>query len=155
VRVYEWKARLVGGDGDGSGAFVGFPWDPKAEFGKANLVPIRAEFDGEPYRGVIANMGEGPCLIVLKEIRAKIGKNVGDEVSIRLWHDTEPRVIEPPADLAEAMGTVPAARAYWDKLAPSHRKQYVQWLESAKRPETRTARLAKAVALLAEGKNWK
>lgn len=153
--VYEWQAVLVGGTGDGSGAFIAFPWDPKQCFGKANLVPVHVEFDGEPYRGSIANMGSGPCLVVLKAIRDKIGKQAGDTVSVRLWLDTEPRLVEPTPDLAKALGGEPGAQAAWDKLSTSHRRKYVRWIEDAKRDETRASRVAKAVVLLTEGRPLK
>lgn len=150
--VYEWTATLgTGGTGDGSGAFILFPWDPKECFGKANLVPVWVEFEGEPYRGDIANMGAGPCIIMLKRIREKLGKRPGDQVTIRLWHDTEPRVVDPPADLAQALAASEPARAFWDKLSPGNRRLFVNAIEEAKRPETRAARVAKTVDKLARG----
>lgn len=62
-----------------------------------------------------------------------------------------------PDDLAAALENVPAARATLDGFAPSHRREYVQWVVEAKRPETRAKRIAQAVEWLAEGKkrNWK
>jgi hypothetical protein len=155
TRIYEWEARIAGGVGDGSGAFVGFPWDLRECFGKANLVPVQVEFDGIPYRGSIANMGTGPCIGLLKDIRAKLGKQHGDTVKVRLWLDTEPRVVEAPEDLAAALTGTPAAQAVWDKLSTSHRREYAKWIEEAKKAETRSSRVAKALALLQEGKKLK
>lgn len=59
--------------------------------------------------------------------------------------------IAPPSDLAEKLATSGAARATWDGLSPSHRKEYVGWIEEAKRPETRARRLDKTVEMLAAG----
>jgi len=154
-KIYEWEAPIVSSGDPGSGAFVSFPWDPKTCFGKGNLVPVWAEFDGEPYRGSIANMGSGPCLIVLKDIREKIGKQAGDVVSVRLWHDTEPRRIMAPSDLAEALAADPKAQDLWNRLANSHRREYVRWIEGTKNPETRAGRVAKAVPKIAEGEKLK
>jgi hypothetical protein len=154
-KVYEWTAPLgTGGSGDGSGAFFLFPWDTKECFGKANLVPVWAEFDGEPYRGSLANMGEGPCIVMLKQIREKLGKKPGDLVTIRLWLDTEPRVVEAPADLAEALVPHGAAQAFWDKLSPGNRRLFVNWIDDAKRPETRANRVAKTVEKMARGEKF-
>lgn len=153
TQVYEWTATLGGGgQGDGSSAFLAFPYNPKECFGKANLVPVWIDFEGEVYRGDIANMGAGPCIVMVKAIRQKLGKGPGDQVRVRLWHDTEPRVVEAPADLAAALVTDPAAQAFWDKLSPGNRRLYVVWIEDAKKPETRTKRVNQAVADLAEGK---
>jgi hypothetical protein len=70
------------------GAFVKFPYDIRAEFGKGR-VKVHATFDGEPYDGSIVNMGvknsDGSiCYIIgiLKEIRSKIGKQPGDTVRV-------------------------------------------------------------------------
>lgn len=149
-KVYEWTATVGGGGtGDGSASFLPFPWDPKACFGKANLIPVKMEFDGLPYQGDIANMGAGPCIVFVKAIREKLGKRPGDTVNVRLWHDTEPRIVEAPADLTEALGGQAVAREFWEGLSPGNRRLYVKWIEEAKKPETRTNRVAKTVERLA------
>ncbi|MEE0434553.1 MAG: DUF1905 domain-containing protein [Peptococcaceae bacterium] len=73
---------------DKGGAYVRFPYDIRKEFGRGR-VKVDATFDGEPYRGSIVNMGvkneDGSiCYIigVRKDIRAKIGKQPGDTVTV-------------------------------------------------------------------------
>lgn len=62
-----------------------------------------------------------------------------------------------PDDFAQALDAAPQARAFFDTLAPSYRREYVEWIVEAKRPETRAKRIATAAQWLAEGKkrNWK
>ncbi|MFN8589023.1 MAG: YdeI/OmpD-associated family protein [Candidatus Eisenbacteria bacterium] len=62
-----------------------------------------------------------------------------------------------PADLKAALAKHAKARATWDGFAPSHRREYLEWITEAKRPATRAARLAQTLEWLAEGKarNWK
>lgn len=62
----------------------------------------------------------------------------------------------PPA-FAAALDAAPAARATFDGFAPSHRREYVEWITQAKRDETRDRRIAQAIEWLAEGRkrNWK
>ena len=62
-----------------------------------------------------------------------------------------------PADLGAALKRNAKARAHWQGFSPSHRKEYVEWITEAKRPETREKRLATTLEWLAEGKarNWK
>ena len=62
-----------------------------------------------------------------------------------------------PDDLAAALRDHPAASAAFDGFPPSHRREYIEWLDEAKREETRAKRLAQAIEWLAEGKprNWK
>lgn len=56
-----------------------------------------------------------------------------------------------PADLRRALAKAPGAKAAFERLAPSHRREYVSWIEEAKRPETRARRLAQAIARLTDG----
>jgi len=64
---------------------------------------------------------------------------------------------ETPADLASALAANDAARATFEAFPPSCRREYVEWVVDAKRPETRARRVAQAVEWMAEGKrrNWK
>lgn len=153
--LYEWEGVIRGGGGDGSGAFVAFPWDLKTEFGKGNLVPVACDFDGVPYQGSLANMGSGPCLILVKAIREALGKGDGDTVRVRLRHDPAPRVVEAPDDLVAAWKDHPKAKAVWERLSTSHRREYVRWFDDARKPETRASRLVKAVTLLEQGRPLK
>jgi uncharacterized protein YdeI (YjbR/CyaY-like superfamily) len=65
--------------------------------------------------------------------------------------------LETPADLDSALAANPAARATFDGFAPSSRRDYVQWVIEAKRPETREKRIKQAVEWMAEGRkrHWK
>ena len=85
-KIYEYDAVIKSSEIGKGGAYVTFPYDLRTEFGKGR-VKIRATFDGEPYDGSIVNMGvkndDGSvCYIIgiLKDIRAKIGKQPGDAV---------------------------------------------------------------------------
>lgn len=87
-RIYEYDAVIQ--PGDKGGAYVVFPYDIRAEFGKGR-VKVHATFDGEPYTGSIVNMGvknaDGSvCYLigVRKDIRAKIGKQPGDSIHITI-----------------------------------------------------------------------
>lgn len=64
-----------------------------------------------------------------------------------------PATVPPmPADLAEALLKAPQSLAFFEQLAPSHRKEYIRWIEEAKKAETRQNRIVKAVEMLAAGK---
>jgi uncharacterized protein YdeI (YjbR/CyaY-like superfamily) len=78
--------------------------------------------------------------------------SAGDEVEVELVADTASRTVELPEDLAAALSADPAARATYEALPPSHRKEWVRWIEEAKRPETRSDRVAKTVQKLAKGR---
>ena len=88
---------------------------------------------------------------VLKEIRAQVRKDVGDVVDIVIEEDTVPRVVEVPHDLAAALASRPEASEGFEQLSFSHRREYVRWIDEAKRSDTRSSRIAKAVDMLGRG----
>jgi len=57
-----------------------------------------------------------------------------------------------PPYILTALRKRPAALRYFEKLAPSHRRRYIGWIESAKHEETKARRLKEAIRLLAAGK---
>lgn len=136
----------------GGGAFVEVPFDVEAAFG-SKKPKIKAVIEGIPYRGTLVRMGtECHLLLILKEIREKVGKTFGDEVKITVEPDTEPRVVEIPAELKKAFKTNKEAKAIFEKLAYSHQREYVTWINEAKREETRQARIVKTIEMLKKGK---
>src|SRR6185436_17734965 len=136
----------------GGGGFVEVPFDVEAAFG-SKRPKIKALIEGAPYRGLLVRMG-GPnhMLIILKGIREQIGKTFGDEVKVTVEPDTEPRVIEIPKDLMKELKKDQEAKAFFDKLSYTHRKEYVRWVEEAKKEETRQSRIFKTIEMLRKGK---
>ncbi len=65
------------------------------------------------------------------------------------------RFVEVPRDLARALRGAPAARAFFDGLSYTHRKDYATWVSGARRPETRARRVEDAIRLLTARKRWK
>ena len=136
----------------GGGAFVEVPFDVEAAFG-SKRPKIKAMIEGVPYRGILTRMGtECHLLIILKEIREQIGKTFGDEVTITVQLDTEPRVIEVPNDLMKELKKDKKAKAFFDKLSYTHQREYVNWINEAKKEETRQNRIARAMDMLKNGK---
>jgi uncharacterized protein YdeI (YjbR/CyaY-like superfamily) len=72
------------------------------------------------------------------------------EVEIEL--DTEPREVSLAADFAAALDGDGEARRYFDGLSYSHKRQYVTWIEEARKLETRQRRIAQALSRLHEGR---
>lgn len=135
----------------GGGAFVEVPFDVEAAFG-SKRPKVKATFEGVPYRGILTRMGtEHHLLIILKEIREKIGKTFGDEVQITVEPDIEPRVIEIPTELKKAFKVEKQAKTFFDKLSYTHQREYVMWINEAKREETRQNRILKVVEMLKKG----
>ena len=136
----------------GGGAFVEIPFDVEQVFG-AKRARVKASIEGVPYRGLLVRMG-GPShiLIILKGIREQIGKTFGDEIQVTVEPDLEERVIEIPRDLLKELKKDKEAKAFFDKLSYTHRKEYVNWVTEAKKEETRQNRIIKAIEMLKKGK---
>ena len=80
--------------------------------------------------------------------RQAAGVVTGDEVEVDVELDAEPPVVVEPADFAHALDAEPIARAAYERLAYSHRREHVRAIESAKKPETRIRRIETALAML-------
>jgi uncharacterized protein YdeI (YjbR/CyaY-like superfamily) len=116
-------------------------------------VKVKATFDGHHYRGVIANMGTSCHILGLrKDIRAAIGKAVGDKVLVTIEKDTEERIVDVPEDLKKALEKSKIAKAFYDALSFTNRKEYAVWISSAKKKETRERRLEETIKKLLAGK---
>jgi hypothetical protein len=139
-------------DASGGGAYVEIPFDVEAAFG-SKRPRVKAVIQGVPYRGTLARRG-GPkhILIVLKDIRNRIGKSAGDRIRVRVEPDAEPRRVEVPRDLARELKGDPRAAAAFEKLSYTHRREYVQWIEEAGKEDTRRRRILKAIGMLRQGR---
>lgn len=98
-------------------------------------------------------MGTGCHLIILrKDVRKAIGKNVGDKIKVELEQDVEERKVEIPADLKKAFSAKPKAKKFFETLSYSNKREFAQWLTSAKKIETRESRLEQTIEKLLAGK---
>jgi Bacteriocin-protection, YdeI or OmpD-Associated/Domain of unknown function (DUF1905) len=80
--------------------------------------------------------------------RTAAGVGIGDEVEVEVELDTEPVTVVEPEDFLRALDADPVARAGYDRLTVSQKRQHVRAIESAKQPETRVRRIEKALAAL-------
>ena len=95
--------------------------------------------------------GPNHLLIILKGIREQIGKSFGDEIKIMVEPDLEERVIEIPKDMLKELKKDKQAKAIFDTLSYTHRREYVNWVMEAKKEETRQRRIMKAMEMLKKG----
>jgi hypothetical protein len=136
-------------DGGGGGVYVEFPYITKEVFGYQGRIPVLVHFDGQPYRGSMVRMGTSCHLIpLLKAIRKIIRKEIGDTVNVVVELDDQPRIIETPEDLQNALLENPIAYDLFRKLSYSHKREYVNWIEAAKKPETRERRILETIRKL-------
>ena len=133
---------------------VGFavPDEVVVALGRGRRPPVRVTINGYTYRNTIAVMGGRNLIGVSAEHRAAAGVAGGQTVDVDLELDTEPRVVDLPADFAAALDREPTARRTFDALSPSNQGWHVASIEGAKAHETRLRRIEKSVAALREGR---
>jgi len=131
------------------GVFFTLPRKESAKFGVRGRVPVTGSLNGYGFRSSIFPTGDGAhYMAVNKDVRAGAGVAVGDRVKVLMEVDTKPRTVELAPDIDRALSKSKSVRARFDKLSYTHRKEYVQWIESAKRPETRAHRIEEVIARL-------
>lgn len=133
------------------GAGIYIPFNVKEVFGSSRA-KVKVTIEKYQYRTTTSFMHGRYLIPVRKEIRDAIGKEAGDMVKIAMEIDTEERVVEVPEDFAKALAKNKKAGEIFSAFSYTHRKEYVNWIESAKKPETRNNRINKAIEMIA-GKN--
>lgn len=131
----------------GKELFIAVPFDVKAVFGKARA-PVKVSIGRYRYPSTVAVYGGKYYIPVRREHRDGAGVAAGDVVDVTLELDTDVRTVEPPAELAAALARSPRARARWDELSVSHRREHADAVSSAKRADTRARRVAKTIEML-------
>jgi len=118
----------------------------------AKRFPVVATVEGYTWRTTVTRM-RGEFLLGLNAaVREGAGVEAGDTVTVELALDTAPREVDVPKALDAALESDPAARAAFDALAYTHRKEYARWVDEAKREETRQRRVSQALQMLKEGR---
>lgn len=145
-----FEARIESSEKSG-GAWVKIPFNVEEVFGKKGQVKVKARFDGHVYRGSIADMGDGPILIVKKGIREAINKQPGDAVTVEIEKDTQERTVELPEELVNLLASKTDLEAFFNSLSYTNRKEYANWISSAKKSETKAKRLKETEERLSRG----
>jgi hypothetical protein len=130
------------------GTFIEVPLDVPAVFGRVRA-PVWVTVNGHTYRSTVMRYGERYYLPLARANRAAAGVAAGEAVAVALESDDAPRTVDVPADLGAALDAARGARAAFDGAAYTHRREWVEWVEEAKRPETRERRVGKVVEVLA------
>lgn len=139
---------------DINAAFVNFPFDTVELFGKKGQVKVKVLLDDKVvYRSSLANMGGGCHRLGLTQaIRKELGKTFGDIVEVKLWEDKEERIVIVPDDVQELLNQNKKAKEFYDKMSYTYKKEYIHWIDDAKKEEIRERRKVKMIEMLLTGK---
>ncbi len=133
--------------------FLALPKKASAKLPSRGLVSVEGAFNGQAFQATLQPDGQGGhWLKVDRKLREGAGTAAGDIVTV----DIAPVTVEPeptvPTDLRKALAATPKAKAVWSDITPLARRDWIQWITSGKRVETRTLRIDKACDMLAKGK---
>ena len=151
--IHTFEAELTSKGPNLAWTHVIVPPEISTVFGSRGRVAVCGTLNGAPYRSSIMPEGDGShYLNVTRALMAAAQARPGDLVQITMAVDREARTVDMPEELVAALAAHPAANAVFEALAYSHRKQYADWVASAKRAETRQTRASKAVERLQSSK---
>jgi hypothetical protein len=127
--------------------FVELPFDVRKKFGRARP-PVRISINGHSYRSTVCVYGGKYFVPVRKSNQEAAGVKAGEVVKVMIAADSDVRQVEPPPEIAAVLARNKTAKARWEKLSYTNKKEHAEAILQAKRPETRGRRLEKILAQL-------
>ena len=126
------------------------PFDLREEYGRARP-PVKVTIRGHTWRTTPGSYGGVGYVGVNRQVKSATGVDAGERVRVEIELDDEPRTVRVPGDLRAALAGDPTAKSAFAKMSYTHRREYVEWIEQAKRPETRARRVAGTVERVRRG----
>ena len=135
----------------GSRTYIAIPFNPNEVWGVKQRHYITGSINGCRVRGSLGSDGSQYVLPLGAAWRRDSGVEAGMQVEVVLTPDG-PQADALAEDIRAALDSEPQAKAFFESLATFYRNGYIRWIESAKRPQTRSARIAEMLSLLKAGK---
>jgi len=135
----------------GSRTYIAIPFDPNDVWGIKQRHHITGTINGYAIRGSLGSDGSQSFLPLGAAWRRDNGVEAGAEVEVALAPEG-PQTDTLAPDILAALESELEAKAFFEALATFYRNGYIRWIESAKRPATRQARIAEVLSLLKAGK---
>jgi uncharacterized protein DUF1905/bacteriocin resistance YdeI/OmpD-like protein len=150
AETHTFEAQLERPEGVGTWTRFVIPLDLAALFGTKGTIQVRGTINGVPFRSSALPYGNGSHFVAVnKAIRDQAHAEAGDTITVALARDDQPRPLDVPDDLRDALDAAPAARDAFETFAPSHKCEYLEWIASAKTDVTRQRRIVSAVEKIA------
>ena len=143
-----FRTKLASVNEAGTMTFIAVPEKVMRGFDGRRRVRVVATIDGHTYRTTICDTGNGPSIPVRRSVREAAGIAAGQRVTVTLISDVEERTVAVPPFLTKML--TKTERTAFDSMSYTHRKEYVDWIVAAKRPETRDRRVEKTREKLRE-----
>lgn len=135
----------------GKGLWIAMPFDPNQEWGQKERHHISGTLNEHRVRGPLEQHNGIWRLALGPAWRRDSGLEAGMQVRLSLTPEG-PQVETLAEDIVAALNNEPAARSFFEALATFYRKGYLRWIDGARKPDLRAARIAEMVSLLKEGR---
>lgn len=133
--------------------FFVLPKSASARLPTRGITTVEGSINGHAFRANAEPDGnKGHWLKIPRTLRLAAGAEAGDTIEVEMTPALEQLEIPPPPDLRKALQSTPEAQAVWSEITPAARRDWVQWITSARKPETRARRIAAACDMLGGGK---
>ena len=157
TKTIRFKAKLfrpVDSKKGDSWTFLILPKNASAKLPSRGITAIEGTINGFPFQAVLDPDGQkSHWLKVKRKLSEAAGVDAGDLVALEVAPATKEPEPEVPADLRKALAAAaPKTRAVWSDITPIARRDWIQWIVSAKQEETRARRIKNACSMLAAGK---
>ena len=139
---------------EGSFTFVAIPFSPQEVWGKKPRYSVTGDINGISVRGTLGALGQEYFLRLGAAWMRDSGMQAGARVAVQLSLEG-PQEGNLASDITTALAGNEKAKAFFEGLPTFYRKNFIRWIESAKRAETRKKRIDEVMKLLAEGKREK
>lgn len=147
------RPKPAGGAKPATWTFLRLPKKASDKLPARGQVSVDGTFNGHAFQATLQPDGEGGhWLKVSRKLREDAGAAAGDTVTL----DITPVEVEPepavPPDLRKALVATPEAKVVWTDITPLARRDWIQWITSGKKAETRVLRINKACDMLSKGR---
>jgi hypothetical protein len=134
----------------GNGAYIVIPFDPDEAWGAKERHYVAGSIGEHRFRGCL-DTDRTPCILPIGPAWLR-DNDVDEGASVEVVLAPDGHQIDTIApDIAAALTAEPEARALFESVAPFYRNNFIRWIESAKRPETRSTRITEVVKRLKAG----
>lgn len=156
VTPQRFESKLVARGPNGAWVFLPIPFSVQDTYGTKAQAAVRGTLNGAAFQASLLPNGDGThSMAVNKALREVAQVKPGDLVSVVMSLDTSVREVQVPEDFAKALTRSTALTTAFARMSYSCRKEFVDWIIQAKRPETRHSRIEKSVAMIEAGKRPK
>lgn len=136
-----------------SWTFLVLPKGASARLPTRAAMTVEGNLNGRSFRAVLEPDGKkGHWLKVTRKLREAARAEEGDVVALEVAPSRRELETRPPPDLRKALAAAPKAHAVWTDITPTTRRDWIHWILSARKPETRARRVENACKMLTTGK---